>query len=290
MSRSTPFTVQGAPSAALRNLFRVTNTPNLSGLLDHIRADPDTRLARLRLQRGVGPLFVNTLRGYLTNPPVAAAPVVPQPVASVAPVTYPTNIQITPRGTLRARKITVQHLATGRILTAPSVTALARRLKWGPNGPYHFDNVLKGNRLVHRGWGVPTLLNQRLALKNVFGNRYDASIGELTAKLGARRTNKLRRQGSTGALVEVSKDLSHVLAPKSYRVEGYLFHRSGYSGSGTPLVRLDQLSEAPERLGISYHSAWQLSRGLAQSIRGVTFLKAYTAQRRATEALEPVQA
>ncbi len=202
--------------------------------------------------------------------------------------TYPTRIQITSRGTLRRRKITVQHLATGRLLTAPSVTALARRLKWGPNGRFHFDNVLKGNRLVHRGWGVPTLLNQRLTLKDVFGNRYEASIGELAVKLGAGPTNRLRRQGSTGALVEVSKDLSHVLAPKSYRVEGYLFHAA--RGRGSPLVRLTKLGDASERLGISQNAAWRLCHGYAQSIRGVTFLKAYTTQRRATEALEPVQA
>jgi hypothetical protein len=205
------------------------------------------------------------------------------------PTTYPTGITITPKGTLRARRITVQHVATGRILTAPSVTSLARRLKWGPNGPYHFDNVLKGHRLSHRGWGVPTLLNQRLDLKDVFGNRYSASIAEIIKKVGAASANKLRRTGAVGALMLADRDLSNVLVPKTYRVEGYVF-RAGYvRGRGSPLVKLTKLEEAPDKLGISAGAACALVHGLRPSVRGVTFVRAHTAQRRATEALKPVQ-
>lgn len=202
--------------------------------------------------------------------------------------TYPTRVQITAKGTLYARKITLRHIKTGRVVSAPSVTAFARQMRWGPNGGQHFDNVLKGHRLHHRGWGMRSVLNKKLALKDVFGNRYKATIAEIVARLGAPSANRLRRYGAVGKLVLDSHDFTHVLTPKTYRVESYVFRAGDDRGRGNPLVSLTRLAEAPIKLGISMQQAFQLVHGYRPSVRGVTFVRAHTTQRRATEALATV--
>jgi hypothetical protein len=186
------------------------------------------------------------------------------------------------------RKVTLQHIRTGRIVTMPSVSAFARRMRWGTNGTFHLDNVLKGNRLHHRGWGVPAVLNEELRLKDALGNEYRETVAAIARRLGSHAANRLRRQQPFQALVPTDTDLTHVLAPSATRPVGYLF-RAGYSrGRGSPLVRLDKLAEAKERLGISTSSACWLVKGYRQAIRGVTFVRAYTEPRRLT-ALTPVE-
>lgn len=296
MAISPFYTLTGTPSVALCSAMAVSCTRNLPALLEWIREDRDTRLGVIRLQHRVGARFMKSLVKALSDGRSKARPL---PiwhsergncfgVGGVAPAGWQTRAT-TGTGKACPRAVCLQHVRTGKRISAPSVAHLARRLRWGPNGTFHLDNVLKGKRLSHYGWGVPEILNAPLQLKDVFGNRYEETVVSVLQKVGAQAANKLRRTGAYQTLVLADKDLSHVVAPAPDRVTGYLYRKGYQRGPGRPLARIDRLVEAPEKLGISVASANLLARGLRQSIRGVTFIKAHKEAKEAFPGLTPVE-
>lgn len=177
--------------------------------------------------------------------------------------------------------LTLQHIKTGEIIKTPTIADFARRKRWGKNGTFHFDLVLKGKRLHHKGWGIPSVLDQEIQFKDVYGNTYTEKVRTLASRIGSKAANDLRKNQSYQDLLPKDYDISGVVKPKDYTIKGYLFRR----GTDGHLVRLNNLKEAPEKLGVSYQIAYCLSRGLSGRCgAGVQFIKAYTKPRKARAA------
>lgn len=198
----------------------------------------------------------------------------------------------------QARPVCFQHIRTGRTLSAPSIAAFARKAKLGPTAQYHFDSVLKGRRLHHKGWGLPARLNAQLDLQDVFGNEEAITVGELAAKSTVQRANRLAAGDTFRSVAPAGHDYGPILKPKGYRVNGYVLRKSrwlydGMDRHGRAKWRLSKgrlvhgrtLKEVSKVAGICLMGAFELVHGYADVIKGVTLAATHTTKRSAFGAL-----
>lgn len=196
----------------------------------------------------------------------------------------PTNVALNERG-LGKVPVTLQHIESGRKLSAASITAFCRKAGFKGGTPhFHITPILKGERLSYKGWGRPDVLNQRLKLKDAYGNTYEPSVAELILnRVGAFTIRRLQAGQQVGAIAPATVDTSHTVPPNPTKVTRYRFHMGEGAGRGNPTVVADTIKGAATRLGISPARAGYLVHGLAGSVKGATFLGAETTQRRVLE-------
>lgn len=176
--------------------------------------------------------------------------------------------------------VTLQHLETGRTVSAPSIAAFCRKAKVkGVNARYHLTPVLQGHRLSYKGWGVPAVLNAELPLKDVFGNETTATVAQWTKTLSITSLNRLRAGQPAGAIAPLTHDFGPILGLKPYRVKAYRFRKADGS-RGRPEIVGETLAECAAKLGISTAGAYTLAHGLSPRVKGATFIRAETEARR----------
>lgn len=159
------------------------------------------------------------------------------------------------------RAVTLQHLRTGRVITAPSVAAFARRARLGPYGQYQYDNVLKGYRLHVRGWGLPERLNQRVAVKDVWGNRWEGTVEDLRCRLSATAANRLASGKASGNVLPAHLPVPSDMGKRPVRAVRYTIVKFGLRYSG------ETLKATGKQIGLSPTSVWMLVHGRVQRTR-----------------------
>lgn len=162
------------------------------------------------------------------------------------------------------RAVTFQHLRTGRIITAPSVAAFARRARLGLYGKYQYDNVLKGYRLHVRGWGLPERLNQRVAVKDVWGNRWEGSVEDLRCHVSATAANRLARGEAIGNLLPADLPVPATMGKRPLYATHYALRK------GRRIYRGATLRGVGKQVGLSVCTVWMLvHKRVAQTTCGV---------------------
>lgn len=210
------------------------------------------------------PLSMTTTPTPIPNPPINPSIVAALPVGR--------------QGVRRA--VMLQHIRTGRIISAPSVAAFCRNARLGRNARFHFDNVLKGKRLEHRGWGLPATLNHQLQLKDVFGNTMEGSVSQLRRRFSSTSLRRFMAGRQVGAIAPADHDFSHALPSKTYRVKSYRFRDAHGS-----LIQGNQLKDVAARTGSGIGDLSMVARGLKPAVNGVTFVGAKTEPRSAFAAI-----
>lgn len=174
------------------------------------------------------------------------------------------------------RAVCFQHVRTGRIITAPSITAFARKARLGPYGKYQFDNVLKGHRIHVRGWGHPERLNQHVEVKDVWGNRWAGTVNDLRCIVSATAANRLARGEPCGNVLPAGVAVKDQIAHRPLRYTGYAVKR------GSTVYRGRTLREVASKVGMSITPIWGLVHGRQQRTKcGLTLQKAYAVRRSA---------
>lgn len=77
----------------------------------------------------------------------------------------------------KIRKTHLVNFNTGEEIQTNSISEFCRRANLNKNDKYHMTPVLDGERLTHKGWVLPSLLNNRTIICDLNGKEY--SIREL---------------------------------------------------------------------------------------------------------------
>ncbi len=184
----------------------------------------------------------------------------------------------------RPRAVIMQHIRTGRIISAPSIAAFVRRARLGRYAQFQFDPVFKGEKLSLHGWGLPHVLNRHLSFKDVFGNRYEGTVCELRKRLSSRVIKCLLRDQPIASLAPADYDYGAVLPVKTHVATEYAVKHKGRVYRGATLKAVGR------QAGISHVAVWALTHGQRSVVKGVRFHSVKTRQRRDVVArnLEPV--
>lgn len=156
----------------------------------------------------------------------------------------------------KGRPIVMQHIRTGRIISAPSIAEFCRKARLNRNARFHFDNVLKGHRLSHLGWGLPTTLNEQLHLKDPYGNRISGTVAQLSRKLSTTALNRLRNGGVIQGIAPAHLTFGGI-APLRPLVQGYTIRH------GQRTITVDTLKQVGNLMGKSIGPAFKLVHGLS---------------------------
>lgn len=186
---------------------------------------------------------------------------------------------LVPQKTIK-RSVRLQHIKTGRVISAPSIAAFCRRARLKGNDRLHITPVLNGERLLHKGWALPRVLNSRLSLKDVFGNEVTRSIRELKTQFGTMTIRRLLAGFPVGKVAPAVHDYGDILKPKPYTLKEYVFRVPGKRGRPR-LIRAETYKQAGRKLGIDKQSAFNLSHGYSHNVDGITFERAETVRRSA---------
>lgn len=268
MSRSSLYTYQGHPSAALTAAMEATDSRTPVELLYYLRYDTEAHLKKLREVPSIGRGFIATLRRALKDGLEEVMRLVPDPVTRHD-----------------KRPVTMMHIETGQIIAAPSVAAFTRLAGLKPVAQFQFHPVFKGQKLTLHGWGEAAVLGQHLSVKDIFGNRYEGTIAELRRSLSGFALNRLRKGQVVGSLAPIEHDYGDVMPSKSIVATEYSLRR------GKRVYRGVSLKEVGYKAGISAPSVCDLVHGYRGRVKGVTLSGVKTRRRRDPLAakLEPVR-
>lgn len=176
---------------------------------------------------------------------------------------------------LRRRPVTFQHIRTGRIISAPSIVAFVRKAGLKRVARFQFNDVLRGKKLSLHGWGLPRILNTRLRLKDVYGNRYEGTVAELRRKLSGCTIRRLLKGQPVASLALESHDYGRIVPPRAERIVGYSVVRDGRRYDG------QTLEEVAGKAGVSVNAVYNLSHGLSHEVNGTTLHHVKTVRRKA---------
>lgn len=118
-----------------------------------------------------------------------------------------------------------QHIRTGTIVSGPSITAACRKMGLKNGSNIYMENVLKQKRLHYKGWGLPKVLNAQIKFKDLFQNKYEASVRDLANKISSRCANALRKGKRWNNLAAESYDFGPIIAPKKYQIKQWRVKR-----------------------------------------------------------------
>lgn len=190
-----------------------------------------------------------------------------------------------PKKDARPVPCTLVNVVSGRTISAKSITEFCHKAGLGKLAKYHITPVMQGQRLHYRNWTMPGVADKRLDLKDVYGNRYQTTVGKLMANRTF-STQAIRRLANGEVFQGVSRadiQTDGTISPRAVRVKQYALRtKSGL------VVKGQRLKDVADQTGISMHSAWLLTRGFTSSVDGVTFHRVKTEQRQALK-LETVQ-
>ncbi len=282
MSQNRLYTTSGRPTRALLSALRISSTPDVASLARWVMADPVERSRLLLLQRAIGPGFLSALAAV---DPTQPAPVIAQAVVARRHTRGTYRYAVRDGKRQPCRPVIMQHIRTGRIIAAPSVTAFVEQAGLPAVAAFQYDPVFKGQKLFLHGWGMAEVLNRRLELKDVFGNRYEGTVGELRQKLSGHTLRRLMAGEPVGSLAPATHDYGAILPPAPERTVEYRLLKDGR------VLRGATLGEVAQQAGISIAGACALAHGYRAEVKGVTFHRAKTQRRKAGLAvkLEPVE-
>lgn len=186
------------------------------------------------------------------------------------------------RHTVNTRPVRLQHLETGRVITAKSIAAFVRRHlpeTW-EEARYHITPVLDGQRSSHKGWFLPETLAHRVSLRDVYGNTTSLTIREAFKKHGlSARGLVCLLSGKTratfgGRLILAENATKAFVQPKATKVTRVQLT------DGRRTVTAPSLNQAALKAGISVPGVYQAAYGLRAEIDGFRIADVTVEQKR----------
>lgn len=172
------------------------------------------------------------------------------------------------------RPCTLQHVGTGRKISADSITAFCEQAGLSNVSRYHITPVLDGKRPHHKGWFLPKTLTKQLDLRDIYGNAYRVSVQEWVTKHGYSAAAALRllsgeRQRFKQLLTATAEDSAH-LRPRGIKVTSVTLRK------GARTVTAPSLPAAAVALGYNKTALYPVAYGLRDTLDGFRLTKVRT--------------
>lgn len=169
-------------------------------------------------------------------------------------------------------KCNLINLQTSEIIKAKSVAEFCRLTGMNhKNDLIHIYPILRGERLHHQGWATLKTFKTRLSLKDIYGNEYKGTIGELlfNYKIPANRLWTLMTGDKKVFQGLFLSDTKHeFIPPKPYRVIEYQFKTPN-----NKIIKADSYRKAANKVNnvISYRGLNNIVSGRHNQVKGYTF-------------------
>lgn len=133
------------------------------------------------------------------------------------------GLPVATKGRTTRRPLTLEHAQTGRVISAPGITTFCRLANLTGSAQFHITPILDGKRVHHKGWYLPSFLDQQLNLRDIYGNLYSMTVREWIRdhKRSGQTANRLLTGGKKsiveGRVMLASTVINSPIAPNPIR-------------------------------------------------------------------------
>lgn len=165
------------------------------------------------------------------------------------------------------RPCKLENIYSGRIIESDSVFNFCREAKLYNNAKYHIFPILEGERLSYKNWFLSDVLNKKLELVDVYGNKYNLTVKQLILKykLSPVYTRRLLNGQSVYGLhpkKNFEKLENNIIPVKNYTIKKYVFSK------GKKIVSGKTMEEIGNKIGRSIAPIWNVVHGFKESQDG----------------------